>query len=229
MKWLSISTAEKGSSLAVVNDDALVYEEYQTSEITHSKRLMPMIENVFERKLEINIKNIDAYAVARGPGNFTGIRIGISVIKALSYAMQKPALGVSSLDGIAFQFLYSSNNVCAMIDARRKEVYCAFYKFKEGCLISKTNEMLLSPEKAVQMAQSKTLFAGSGSKVYEDTIRKKADNPVIANSFMNHVRAKALVLSLYSNHFEKDNDINTYVKLSKDNLLEPSYIRKPDC
>jgi len=220
LKLLSLSTAEQGCSLALVNGLSLVYEEFRTTRVTHSSRVLKMIEDVLKNRVEMALDDIDGFVVARGPGSFTGLRIGISVIKGLSYAMNKPVAGVSSLDGIAFRFASTSIPVCAMMDAKRGEVYCSIYHFNEGHLIAKTPEAIVDPKAAVAMTQGKqTLFAGSGSKAYKDMIEREANQPVFTESFFDHTSAAALVQSMRLR--------GSYFSESGRDLL-PKYIRKSD-
>jgi tRNA threonylcarbamoyladenosine biosynthesis protein TsaB len=219
LKLLCLSTAEQGCSLAVVDKTVLVCEEFWQTPVTHSKRLIKMIEHMLENRAGMALGQIDAFIAARGPGSFTGLRIGISVIKGLAYAMTKPAAGVSSLDGIAFRFSHSSLPVCAMMDARRNEVYCAVYSFDRDGLVSKSKERVLSPEAAIEMTKGPAVFAGSGSKAYQDIIEKTADHPVIAHNFLDSVSAVALIRSLVS----KADFLN-----QAENCLAPSYIRQSD-
>ncbi len=178
-----------------------------------------MIEHMLEKRANLALEEIDTFVAARGPGSFTGLRIGISVIKGLAYAMGKPAYGVSSLDGIAFRFVHSSLPVCVMMDARRNEVYCAVYQFEQGCLLSKSRESVVPPNEVLDFVEQPAVFAGSGSRVYKDMILEKADHPVMADEFMNSVDAAALLRSL---QMKKD-----YAE-SPENSLTPTYIRKSD-
>ncbi|MCD4718323.1 MAG: tRNA (adenosine(37)-N6)-threonylcarbamoyltransferase complex dimerization subunit type 1 TsaB [Desulfobacula sp.] len=219
MKLLCLSTAEPGCSLAIIDGDSLVCEEFWEARLTHSKRLVKMIEHMLEKRACMELFDIDAFVAARGPGSFTGLRIGISVVKGLAYAMEKPVMGVSSLDGIAFRFVHSSIPVCVMMDAKRNEVYCAVYQFDHGRLVSKTRERVVSPEDAIEMTNGATLFAGSGSKVFKDIIEHKADNPTLAHDFLDSISATALVQSLYL----KENFLN-----EPENILTPSYLRQSD-
>lgn len=219
MKLLSLSTAEQGCSLAVTDGNALLCEEFWTAKLTHSRRLLKMIEHMLENRAGLDLDAIDGFVAARGPGSFTGLRIGISVIKGLAYAMGKPALGVSSLDGIAFRFAYSALPVCVMMDARRHEVYCAVYQFKHGKLASKSEERVVSPEEAIWMTNGPAFFAGSGSKAYREIIEQTADHPNIVHELMDSVSATAMLQSLYS----KKDPLN-----QTGNNLTPSYIRRSD-
>jgi len=219
VQLLCLSTAEQGCSLAIIDGASPVCEEYWEVNTTHSTRLLTMIEHMLEKRAGIELSDIDAFVAARGPGSFTGLRIGISVIKGLAYAMGKPGLGVSSLDGIAFRFVHSQIPVCVMMDARRNQVYCAVYQFDNGSLVFKSREKVVSPADAIKMTKGPTLFAGSGSKVYKDIIEQTADQPVIAHSFLDSVNATALILSLSA----KDNFLD-----NPNNILIPSYIRQSD-
>jgi tRNA threonylcarbamoyladenosine biosynthesis protein TsaB len=219
LKLLCLSTAEQGCSLAMVENNNLIFEEFWTDRLTHSKRVLKMVDHMLKKRVCMELDHIDGFVASKGPGSFTGLRIGISVIKGMAKALEKPTAGVSSLDGIAFRFIYCSIPVCVMMDARRDEVYCAVYQFDNGLLISKSCEVVASPEKVVQMTKCPTLFAGSGSKVYSNIIEQKAVNPIIAHDFLDHVSAAAMVRFLYA----KDNFFD-----NPDNILTPSYIRKSD-
>jgi len=127
----------------MVHGPSLLCEEFWTTKLTHSSRLLKMIEYMLENRAGAKLNDIDGFVVAGGPGSFTGLRIGISVVKGLSYAMNKPVASVSSLDGIAFRFACSSIPVCAMMDAKRNEVYCSVYHFNNGNLISRTPEIVI--------------------------------------------------------------------------------------
>lgn len=220
LKLLSLSTAEQGCSLALVNGFSLVYEEFRTTRVTHSSRVLKMIEDMLINRIGMALDDIDGFVVARGPGSFTGLRIGISVIKGLSYAVNKPVAGVSSLDGIAFRFSCASIPVCAMMDAKRGEVYCSIYHFNEGRLIAKTPEMVVDPKEAVAMTQGKkALFAGSGSKAYKEMIEQEANQPVFTQSLFDHTSAAALIQSMRLR--------DCCFSESEQDLL-PEYIRKSD-
>ena len=221
MKLLCLSTAEQGCSLAIADGKNLLCEEFWTDRQTHSKRILKMIEHMLEKRVCMEIDDIDGFVAAKGPGSFTGLRIGISVIQGMAKALEKPVAGVSSLDGIAFRFKYCSIPVCVMMDARRDEVYCAVYKFEQGDLVSKSEEIVTNPKEVIEMTNGseEILFAGSGSKVYKSIIEQKADNSIITHDFQDHVSAAVMIHSLDL----KDDFFN-----NPENILTPSYIRKSD-
>lgn len=221
MKLLSLSTAEQGCSLAVTDGERLICEDFWDAKQTHSKRLVSMIDHIIDQRTNFELTQIDGFVAAKGPGSFTGLRIGISVIKGLSFAMERPVFGVSSLDGIAYQFVFSSLPVYVMMDARRNQVYWACYRFENGTLVSKSKAKVTRPEDVLKgLSDNKSaIFAGSGSKVYRDLINTRARSPVIADSFFDSVSASAMIRFLLSQGNFPD---------SEHCSLTPYYIRKSD-
>ncbi len=172
MKILALSTAESGCSLAVMDNDQLVCESFWHSRLTHSRRLLSMAGALFPGQAGFEISEVDAVVAARGPGSFTGLRIGISAALGLATALCRPAVGVSTLDGIGFRFSLVDVPVCAMMDARRGQVYCAVYWFEQGRLKHRSDDMVCPPDQAVAMVPGKdAVFAGSGARVYDTVIQ----------------------------------------------------------
>jgi tRNA threonylcarbamoyladenosine biosynthesis protein TsaB len=220
VKILALSTAESGCSLAVTEGDQLLCESFWHSRLTHSRRLLSMAGALFPNQTGFDISEVDAVVAARGPGSFTGLRIGISAALGLSMALSRPAVGVSTLDGIGFRFSMADVPVCAMMDARRGQVYCAVYRFDRGRLKDKTEDRVCAPEQAVAMVQqTDAVFAGSGVPVYESDIMEiNRGRARIAPRSMHPVSAAALALAALSVPDFFGNPANA---------LTPSYIR-PD-
>ncbi len=200
MKILAVNTAEQTCSIALVEDGIPVCEEFYSSKKTHSVILMDMVDHMIHKRAEISMDRIDGFAVAKGPGSFTGLRIGISVVKALAYALSKPVAGISSLDGIAWQMSFSSQPVCVMMDAKRGEVYSAVYYFNGGYLKKKTDVLALSPEDACDRAGHNALFAGSGAFAFKNIISDRLGaGAVFAPRFQNGISATAIAEVLFRN------------------------------
>ncbi|MEK7267104.1 MAG: tRNA (adenosine(37)-N6)-threonylcarbamoyltransferase complex dimerization subunit type 1 TsaB, partial [Nitrospirota bacterium] len=141
---------------------------------THSERLMTEIEHCLKQS-GIKISDIDVFAVATGPGSFTGLRIGLSTVKGFSYATGKQIVSVPTLEALAWNFPYSRYPVCTMLDARKKEVYAALFKWEGENLIRLINETSAKPEEFARDALSVTrderfIFAGEGAALYRDKI-----------------------------------------------------------
>ena len=131
MKILGIDTSAKTSSVGICDDDKIVDELFLDKGLTHSETILPMIDEILTRN-GLTLDDIDALAVNNGPGSFTGIRIGVAVVKGLAFEKNIPCYEVSTLDSIAFNCKDKSGLVVAVMDARRNQVYNANYQIIDG-------------------------------------------------------------------------------------------------
>ncbi|MGD9134883.1 MAG: tRNA (adenosine(37)-N6)-threonylcarbamoyltransferase complex dimerization subunit type 1 TsaB, partial [Desulfobacterales bacterium] len=157
MKILALDTATQSCSVAVTNDGFLSAELSIVKSQTHSKHLMELIHSVLEIA-GFHPGDLDGLAVTIGPGSFTGLRIGISTVKGLAYALARPVVGISTLEALAWQCGQTSYLICPLIDARKGEVYGATYGFNEGRLIQKTGPRAMVPEAVVEDIKSPCVF-----------------------------------------------------------------------
>ena len=127
MKLLVLDSSGLVASVALIEDDQLIAEYTTGNKLTHSQTLLPMLDEVIKRT-SFEIEDIDAVAVAKGPGSFTGLRIGAATAKGLGLALDKPIIPVPTVDGLAYQLFGTSMIICPMMDARRKQVYTGFYR-----------------------------------------------------------------------------------------------------
>ena len=170
MKILAVDTSGMTASVAIAEDEKTIAQFSMNHKRTHSEKLLPMIDHMLETALW-DIGDIDLFVVAKGPGSFTGLRIGIASVKALAHVNNKPVVAVSTLDGLAQNcFVQDKTLVCPILDARRSQVYCAVYangeKIREDCAISITELLAF-------LNGRKTLFLGDGVDVHRETIQKE--------------------------------------------------------
>lgn len=133
MLMLALESSAKAASAALARDGVLLDMQFQNNGLTHSRTLLPMAETAL-RNAGCAIGDIDAVAVAHGPGSFTGIRIGVSTAKGLCWGAEKPALGVSTLEAMAWNAVDAGAEglVCCAMDARRSQVYNALFSVSGG-------------------------------------------------------------------------------------------------
>lgn len=133
MLILGLEASAKAASVALCRDGALVSQSFQLSGLTHSATLLPMAEALL-KSTETAIAELDAIAVSRGPGSFTGVRIGVSTVKGLCWGAEKPAIGVSTLAAMAWNGVFAGEGalICCCMDARRNQVYNALFEIKDG-------------------------------------------------------------------------------------------------
>ena len=165
MKIIAIDTASTTGSVAVVDGDTLLTEITVARRETHSRRLMDMIDSAL-KMAGLDMDRIDGFAYTKGPGSFTGLRIGLSIIKGLALVGAKPMAGISSLEVLALQAPDVSRLICPMMDARNKELYCARYRVSDGVLMPVTAEGALSPEESVSGISEPCLLIGDGAHRY---------------------------------------------------------------
>lgn len=170
MKILSIETSTMLGGVAVIDEAAgLIAETRLNVKTTHSERLMTAVNNTLTQS-ELGLDAIDAFAVAIGPGSFTGLRIGLSTVKGLAYATGKPVVTVPTLDAFAWNFQYSSYPVCLMLDARKSEVYSAVYKWEDDRFKTVIDCVSVKPEALLEKLRGDVLFAGEGVLLYKEKI-----------------------------------------------------------
>ncbi len=133
MMILSLESSAKSASVALTKDGRVIASAFQCTALTHSRTLMPMVDAML-KNAEIAIEEIDAFAVAAGPGSFTGLRIGIAALKGLAWATDKPCFGVSTLEAMAYNMIQNDALLICAMDARRGQIYNALFEAKDGKL-----------------------------------------------------------------------------------------------
>ena len=134
MKILGIDSSGIVASVAIVQDDIMVAEYSVNYKKTHSQTLMLMVDEVV-RMTEQDLEEIDAIAVAAGPGSFTGLRIGSATVKGLGMALDKPVISVPTCHALAYNLWGAHGALCPIMDARRNQVYTGIYEFVNGELV----------------------------------------------------------------------------------------------
>lgn len=172
MRILALETSAKAVSAAVTEDGRVLALGYQDTGLTHSRTLMPIVEHIM-KNTELTMADIDAVAVAAGPGSFTGIRIGIAAAKGLAFAADKPVAGVSTLAAMARNVAFSDGLVVCAMDARRNQVYNALFDARDGQLTRLTPDRAIGldalAEELLEDPRPKTV-AGDGAKLCADAL-----------------------------------------------------------
>lgn len=161
MLILGIESSAKAASAALVRDGVLIGQYFQCSGLTHSATLLPMAEELLA-STGTDKAALDAVAVACGPGSFTGVRIGAAAVKGLCWALEKPAIGVSTLEAMAWNGLAAAPGeiVCCCMDARRGQVYNALFEISDGA------PARLVPDRAVTLEELAAELRGYGRAVF---------------------------------------------------------------
>jgi len=184
MKILGIDTSTPIGSVGLIDGDKFVAEHTLNIVKAHSSRLMPAIDQALKWG-GLTVHELDACAVGIGPGSFTGVRIGVSTIKSLCYALQKPIIGVSTLEAIAYNLRYTNGLICPILDARREEVYGAI--FRGGKWLERQSEDLcMTIEQFLERTDMPAVFVGDGLGKYADAVQKRwGEDVILADPIFN--------------------------------------------
>ena len=170
MKVLAVDTSSIVAAVAVVEGEKLLGEYILNHKRMHSQKLMPLIIELMH-SLELKPQDIDAYAASTGPGSFTGLRIGITTIKALAYAAGKPVISVPTLDALAFNvYFHAGAIICPMMDARNNQVYTALYRREGGRLARLTEYMGIKVDKLLEIVRNTNhdvIFLGDAVEIHK--------------------------------------------------------------
>lgn len=217
MNILGIETATSNCSIAIASEDKMLGEFSCNVGMIHSSKLLPMIERLL-LQLNFSIQDIGAIAVSKGPGSFTGLRVGMSLAKGLAFALNIPIIGIPTLEALAYQCLPTNLTICSMLDAKKKEIYTALYKWNKE-LIKITEEKAVSIDEIKDLVKENTLYIGDAINIFLEKIGHSR-NIQIAPFDRCFPRASSVaILGL--------------TKLKEgiaDNIdeLKPLYIRRPD-
>jgi len=171
MYILGIESSTKTGSIAIVYEKGVIAQYSLNIEVTHSERLMSTVDRVL-KDTALTIADISGFAVAIGPGSFTGLRIGLATVKGLALATNKPVAAVPTLQALAWNLSYSAYPICPLLDARKNEVYAAMYRFDGNTLVYLMPEVVISLSKLADRISEKTLFTGEASYLFRDDIEK---------------------------------------------------------
>lgn len=220
MKILALDTSSQAASCALLEDERPVGSFYIDAKLTHSQTILPMVENMLSA-CQQTLKDVDLFAVSNGPGSFTGLRIGTAAVKGMAHALNKPCIGLSTLEGLAYNMIGRGGVVCAVMDARCNQVYTALFDLDEG--MKRITEDMAIPLEELQEILKKQ----------EKNVVLVGDGAVLCyNSIMEEDRAK-ISLSPAHQRLQNAYSVGLAVLQSHQNEaapaseLQPSYLRLP--
>ncbi len=173
MRIFALESSAGPASAALTEDGKLLAEFYMNTRLTHSQTLMVMAEHLL-RLTGTDLKAVDAFAVANGPGSFTGVRIGVSCLKGLAFGQDVPCVGVSTLRAMAENLRHEDCVVCAAMDARVGQVYNALFRAENGTVARLTEDRALPldalREECAQFG-NQLVLVGDGAALCYETFR----------------------------------------------------------
>lgn len=239
MKLLAIDTSNQVMSIAVLENQQLIGELTTNLKRNHSERLMPAIDALM-KEVSVDIEEIDRIVVARGPGSYTGLRIGVTTAKTLAWTLQKDLVGISSLKVMAANVLPTNEYIVPLMDARRGNIYTGLYQFVDGELQAVEKDTHISADKWAQfLSQKEGTFILVGDdypkhlEAFENHLKERV-NPALPQHHLPKAGVLGL-LGLTSPTEEVHTFIPEYLKLAEaeenwraehPDLVEESYVEK---
>ncbi|MFU0800978.1 MAG: tRNA (adenosine(37)-N6)-threonylcarbamoyltransferase complex dimerization subunit type 1 TsaB [Xylanivirga thermophila] len=221
MKILAIESSSMVAGAAVVDDDKVVAEYLLNHKKTHSQILMPLVDEMLDG-VDMSLDDIDAFAVSSGPGSFTGLRIGISTIRALAQSIGRPVIGVPTLDGLAYNMAYSKGILCPIMDARREQVYTCIYRWEKNKLVRMEDYMAVPVVQLLDILtklEGPFIFNGDGVAAYRHIIEKEmGDNALFAPAHCAMQRPSTV--ARLAMEMAREGQLKNYLELM------PFYLRK---
>ena len=175
MKILAIETSAKSVSAAVVEGGVPLASAYQNMGLTHSRTLMPLVDGMLSAA-GLRVRDMDLLAAANGPGSFTGLRIGVSALKGLAWALEKPCCGVSTLAAMARNLAHMEGLIICAMDARRQQVYNALFEVRGGALLRRCPDRAVSVEQLaaeLEVRKKPHILVGDGTKLCYNELTKR--------------------------------------------------------
>jgi len=221
MRILALDTSTNVATAAILEDDVIIGEYSCNKGKTHSQRLMPMVQSLFE-SVGLNAADMDAFAASIGPGSFTGLRIGVTTVKAMAFAAQKPVVSVYTLDALAYNLAGSKAIICPVIDARNNQVYTAAYKFSGQKLEKLTDYLGIHINELADILdamEGDIVFLGDAAKMHKTFFEERLGSRV-AVAPANTALARAASVAVLAGEILKEGiQENCYD-------MKPFYLRK---
>ena len=215
---IAIDTSTSNASLAVVKDGEVLAELSWRSSLNHSVELLPSLENLL-RQAKCDIADVQAIVVARGPGSYNGLRVGLSTAKGLAFGLGKPLVGISTLEAMAYAWAATGLPVCAMLSAGRGEVAVACYQMANGRWATLEEEKITTISAVCEGTKSCTVFCGELGAEMTKEIAERLGELAVLPSPAARLRRAAYLAELGQVRITRG-EVDSMV-------LEPHYLRRP--
>ena len=216
---LAIDTSTKMASIALVQDSQVLAELTWHCEQNHTVELLPRLTNLLNQT-GLNFQSVTGIIVAKGPGNFNGLRVGISTAKGLAFSLGIPIVGISTLEVEAYQHAETGLPICAIHNAGRSEIAAATYQKKQGKWLQLTGEHITTIEALCSETTTKTLFCGELVSAVISQLRRELKQKVIIPPPAARLRRASFLAELGLQRLK----VGDYDDPA---TLQPLYLRRP--
>ena len=203
MRILGIDTSSPTGSVALVDNDDVISESLLNSSKNYSDKLLIEVDAILNSS-KTKLNQIDGFVITTGPGSFTGLRVGMSLLKGLILATQKPFASVNTLDAYAETVQPGPYAICPVLDARKKEVYTALYNSKNGLCVRETPDQAITPRELCDQIKKPTAFVGNGLVAYRELLSSRLRKKYMHNAPLKKLTVAASAVLIASRDFKKN-------------------------
>jgi len=193
---LGIESATENASCALLSDTKLLGEYSLNTGKTHSENLMNIIDKLIV-ETEVELRDISGIAITKGPGSYTGLRIGISIAKSMSQTLKIPILSVSTLESLAYNLPCSENIINPILDARSNRIYTGIYRLTNNKIEESEKDSATNIEEHINFLKKqdydkKIIFIGDGAVKHKELLKTEfKDKCTIAENYINIIKASS--------------------------------------
>ncbi len=220
MRILGIDSSTPQCSVALLENQSVSSQILTDPKPSYSNHLLALVDRVLSEAGQ-SISTVDGFALTIGPGSFTGLRVGMSLIKGFVLALEKPFVGVGTLEALATTVETPELPVCAVLDARKKEVYAGIFEWKDGSWNQTSQDAVIAPEELAAQIHQPTCFVGSGIEPYGPLWRDLLGDRFIDGTALQKESMAARAARIAAERFERDHSFDL-------NTMKIEYLRKSE-
>ena len=221
MRLLGIDSSQPSGSAALLENQSILSQKTNPNPESRANPALALVDAVLSDSA-VELKALDGFAITTGPGSFTGLRVGISLIKGFVLSLEKPFVGVSTLEALAATVSPEvSDVICPVLDARKKEIYSALFQYQESHLVRLTKDAVFSPEELCRVVSRPTVFLGNGLETYKNYLQDRLGKRMVSGDEFIQCCPAAGAARLAAQRFRKEKSFDL-------NTLQINYIRKPE-
>ena len=203
MLILGIDTSSPTGSVALVDNGDVISESLLNSSKNYSDKLLIEVDAILNSS-KTKLNQINGFVITTGPGSFTGLRVGMSLLKGLILATQKPFASVNTLDAYAETVQPGPYAICPVLDARKKEVYTALYNSKNDLCVRETPDQAITPKELCDQIKKPTPFVGNGLVAYRELLSSRLRKKYMHNAPLKKLTVAASAVLIASRDFKKN-------------------------
>jgi len=226
MKILALDTCTRAGSVALLHGDELIAAHVLDVTATHSERLLPAVDRLLA-DAGWTINSVDLIACAKGPGSFTGLRIGVATAKGLAFAADKPLVGINSLEATALGLAFCETPICPMIDARKRQVFAALFQPDgRGGIKRLRDDESVKADQYAAFIEGTCLLIGDGAQLFAEQIRQAKPDAVFVPPALCYPRAAGVALLGAEAYKRGESGLVAHYVRASDAEMNPKFAEK---